>query len=180
MGRKSRQPGDHPVHKVRTALMSDHFTRRYPIGAELIGKDQTHFRVWAPNAKTLDLVLEESAEENARRSFVPLQAEAGGYFSGAADAKAGSLYRFRVNGDERFHPDPASRSQPQGPHRSSCVIDPSVFNWTDQHWNGLTLPGQIIYEMHVGTFTQEGTWRDGSWADFDPVSKPRWLLAPET
>src|SRR6266566_6316379 len=71
--------------------------RRYPIGAELIGANETHFRVWAPKAKHVDVVLEESAEKNAKRTFHPLQAEEGGYFSGIASTGAGSLYRFRVN-----------------------------------------------------------------------------------
>jgi len=134
--------------------------RRYPIGAELIGSDQVHFRVWAPRAKQVDLVLEESATKEAKRSFHPLALEEGGYFSGAAKARAGSLYRFRIdNNPERFYPDPASRHQPDGPHGSSRIVDPTQFRWTDQDWRGPQLAGQIIYEFHVGTFTQEGTWR---------------------
>jgi maltooligosyltrehalose trehalohydrolase len=133
--------------------------RRYPIGAELIGENKTHFRVWAPKAQHVDLVLEESAAKNAKRTFHPLEAEEGGYFSGAATAGAGACYRFRVNKAENFHPDPASRFQPDGPHYSSCVVDPTTFHWTDSRWPGVKLKGQIIYEMHVGTFTKEGTWR---------------------
>jgi maltooligosyltrehalose trehalohydrolase len=133
--------------------------RRYPIGAELIGEGRTHFRVWAPKAKRLDVVLESSPEDQAERTFHPLEAESGGYFSGAITADAGAFYRFRVNEAETFHPDPVSRFQPQGPHRSSCVVDPSRFGWSDQEWKGVRMPGQIIYEMHVGTFTREGTWR---------------------
>jgi len=133
--------------------------RRYPIGAELIGNGLTHFRVWAPKARRLEVVLESSAEKEAERTFHSLTAEAGGYFSGPVPAEAGAFYRFRVNEAENFHPDPASRSQAQGPHRSSCIVDPFRFDWTDQGWKGLFLPGQIIYEMHVGTFTPEGTWR---------------------
>lgn len=133
--------------------------RRYPIGAELIGEDRTHFRVWAPKARRLDVVLESSPENEAERTFHPLEAESGGYFSGAITANAGAFYRFRVNEAETFHPDPASRFQPQGPHRSSCVVDPSRFRWSDQQWKGVRMPGQIIYEMHVGTFTGEGTWQ---------------------
>src|SRR6266581_3920433 len=133
--------------------------RRYPIGAELIGANETHFRVWAPKAKHVDVVLEASAEKNAKRTFHPLQAEGDGYFSGIASTGAGSLYRFRVNNAEHFHPDPASRFQPDGPHGSSCVIDPKNFQWTDGAWSGLKMKGQVIYEMHIGTFTREGTWR---------------------
>jgi len=134
--------------------------RRYPIGAELIGADETHFRVWAPKAEHVDVVLEESAAKNAKRTFHPLHAEEGGYFSGSApEARAGACYRFRVNNAEHFHPDPASRFQPDGPHGSSCVVDPKNFQWTDGAWPGVKMKGQVIYEMHIGTFTREGTWR---------------------
>jgi maltooligosyltrehalose trehalohydrolase len=134
-------------------------TRRYPIGAELIGANKTHFRLWAPKAQDVDLVLEESAEKGAKRSFQPLKREADGYFSGTANVGAGAFYRFRVNKAEHFHPDPASRYQPYGPHGSSCVVDPAQFKWTDANWRGLKMKGQIVYEIHVGTFTKEGTWR---------------------
>ena len=131
--------------------------RRYPIGAELIGENQTHFRVWAPKAREVDLVLEGATE--AKLKFCPLTVESGGYFSGAANAGSGARYRFRVNGAENFYPDPASRFQPDGPHGPSCIVDPTNFRWSDADWPGLKLKGQIFYEMHIGTFTREGTWR---------------------
>jgi maltooligosyltrehalose trehalohydrolase len=134
--------------------------RRYPIGAEVIGKDQTHFRVWAPKAREIDVVLEDGA--GSKPVFYPLTPEPGGYFSGAVNAGAGTRYRFRVNGVENFYPDPASRFQPDGPHGPSCIVDPRQFQWTDSQWpgpGGAGLKGQIIYEMHIGTFTKEGTWR---------------------
>ncbi|HST29597.1 MAG TPA: malto-oligosyltrehalose trehalohydrolase [Chthoniobacterales bacterium] len=132
--------------------------RRYPIGAELIGASETHFRIWAPKARTVDLVLEESAKPDAKRSFQPLKREDDGYFSGTANIGAGTLYRFRVDNAGHFHPDPASRFQPYGPHGSSCVVDPAQFQWTDSDWPGIKMKGQVVYEMHVGTFTKEGTW----------------------
>jgi maltooligosyltrehalose trehalohydrolase len=135
------------IHRVR---------RRYPIGAELIGANQIHVRIWAPKARRVDLVLEESAAKDSRRTFHELEVEKDGYFSGSANASAGARYRFRVNHD--FYPDPASRFQPDGPHGPSCIVDPTRFPWTDSHWPGITLKGQIIYEMHIGTFTKEGTW----------------------
>ena len=137
-----------------------HAQRRYPIGAEVVGKDETHFRVWAPKAREIDVVLEDGA--SSEPIFYPLTPEAGGYFSGAGDAGAGTRYRFRVNAGENFYPDPASRFQPEGPHRSSCVVDPRQFRWADTNWPGPALAGlkgQIIYEMHIGTFTKQGTWR---------------------
>ena len=136
--------------------------RRYPIGAELIGANEIHFRIWAPKAKHVDVVLEESAEKNAKRTFHPLQTEDGGYFSASVQAGADTRYRFRVDNAEHFHPDPASRFQSDGPHGSSCVIDPKTFQWTDGAWSGLKMKGQVIYEMHIGTFTREGTWRSAA------------------
>src|SRR6187397_1037072 len=134
--------------------------RRYPIGAELIGDNQTHFRVWAPKAQKVDVVLEDATE--AKPKFFSLTAESGGYFSSAASAGSGARYHFRVNGAENFYPDPASRFQPDGPHGPSCIVDPTKFRWRDVDWPGLKLKGQIFYEMHIGTFTGEGTWRAAS------------------
>jgi len=143
----------------KTCVTDPRELRRYPIGAELIGANETHFCVWAPKATHVDVVLEKSAAKSARRTFHPLQREDDGYFSGSAEAGAGDCYRFRVDNAEHFHPDPASRFQPDGPHGSSRVVDPTTFRWSDAEWPGKQLKGQIIYEMHVGTFTEEGTWR---------------------
>ena len=131
--------------------------RRYPIGAEFIGEDQTHFRIWAPKAREVDVVFEDAAESKPK--FCSLTAESGGYFSDTAHAGPGTRYRFRVNRAENVYPDPASRFQPDGPHGASCIVDPTAFRWTDSQWSGLKLEGQIFYEMHIGTFTKEGTWR---------------------
>jgi maltooligosyltrehalose trehalohydrolase len=124
--------------------------RRYPIGAEIIGANETHFRVWAPKAKKVSIALEHDT--------YPLSSEAGGYFAGTAPCGGGARYKFQVDDGDAF-PDPASRFQPDGPHGASCVIDPSAFKWTDATWKGVKLAGQIIYEMHIGTFTPEGRWR---------------------
>jgi maltooligosyltrehalose trehalohydrolase len=131
--------------------------RRYPIGAELIGENEVHFRVWAPKARRLDVVIEP--HPNSELAIHALAPEPGGYFSGSANANAGGRYRFRINAAENLYPDPASRFQPDGPHGASCVVDPKAFQWSDSQWQGITMKGQVIYEMHVGTFTQEGTWR---------------------
>jgi maltooligosyltrehalose trehalohydrolase len=80
-----------------------------------------------------------------------------GYFTAFAEQAApGTRYRYRLDGSGVF-PDPASRFQPDGPHGSSEVVD-QVFSWTDAAWKGASLRGQVIYEMHVGTFTEDGTW----------------------
>lgn len=129
-------------------------TRRLAIGAELLD-DGVHFRVWAPECGRIECVLE--AGPGAGNS-IALKGDADGYFAGlAAAAAAGTRYWFRLDGEGPF-PDPASRSQPDGPHGPSQVIDPCSFRWSDRGWHGCGLEGQVIYEMHVGTFTPEGTW----------------------
>jgi maltooligosyltrehalose trehalohydrolase len=75
-----------------------------------------------------------------------------------APARPGEDYRFRLNEADRALPDPASRWQPSGPHGPSRIVDPSSFKWTDERWEGVRADGQVLYEMHVGTFTTEGTW----------------------
>jgi maltooligosyltrehalose trehalohydrolase len=88
---------------------------------------------------------------------VDLAPEGGGYFSGlVAEAGTASRYRYRLDGT-RDVPDPCSRFQPDGPHGPSMVVDPHAYRWRDHRWPGLTLPGQVLYEMHVGAFTPEGT-----------------------
>jgi maltooligosyltrehalose trehalohydrolase len=124
--------------------------RRLPVGAEVSGAG-VHFRVWAPARKTVEVVFDEGGT-------VPLQAEDSGYFSALApNARAGSFYKYKLDSSE-IAPDPASRFQPQGPHGWSAVVDPAAFPWTDRSWPGVALPHQVIYEMHIGTFTSEGTW----------------------
>lgn len=126
--------------------------RRYPIGAELWPDGRTHFRVWSPKAKRLELVLENGGAQ-------AMQRDESGYWWVVALAEAGTLYRYRIDGGETLYPDPASRFQPQGVHGPSALIDPQAFRWTDEKWRGVTIRGQVLYEMHVGTFTNEGTWR---------------------
>lgn len=126
--------------------------RRWPVGAEVRAGAGTHFRVWAPAVREVTVVFEDGARA------LHLEHERGGYFSGlSAQAGPGTRYRFRLDGKEAF-PDPASRWQPEGPHGPSEVVDPDAFAWTDQAWRGVTPRGQVLYEMHVGTFTPEGTY----------------------
>lgn len=124
--------------------------RRFPIGAEVV-KDGAHFRLWAPKRRRVEVVLQSGGATE-------LQREPDGYFSGlVAGARAGDRYRYRLDGGDCF-PDPTSRFQPEGPHGPSQLVDPSAFQWSDAGWKGARLEGQIIYEMHIGTFTREGTW----------------------
>ncbi|MDQ3920294.1 MAG: malto-oligosyltrehalose trehalohydrolase, partial [Acidobacteriota bacterium] len=129
--------------------------RRLPVGAEVAPDGGVHFRVWAPRRRRVEVVF----ETEGRRAATGLHEEDGGYFSAHVHAAAaGTLYRFRLDGEDHLYPDPASRFQPEGPHGPSRVVDPSKFAWTDAEWKGAQLKGQVIYEMHVGTFTREGTW----------------------
>lgn len=130
--------------------------RRLPVGVEVVADGRVHARVWAPKRRRVDLVLED--DQGREMAVGPLAAEDGGYFSGyVGDVRAGSRYRFRLDGEADRYPDPASRFQPGGPHEASQVIDPA-FEWTDGDWRGVGATGQVIYELHIGTFTPEGTW----------------------
>jgi len=127
--------------------------RRLPIGAEILEEGGVHFRVWAPKRQQVEIVIEPGSGKG-----IPLLPEAKGYFAGlAAGVGAGARYRFRLDGEKTLYPDPASRFQPEGPHGPSQVIDPKSFAWTDRNWRGHGLKGKVVYEMHVGTFTPEGT-----------------------
>lgn len=133
--------------------------RRLPVGAEVLPEGGVHFRVWAPKRKSVEVVIEGGPGFTpGNKTSVELQREPEGYFSGVVQqAQAGTLYRFRLDGGEAF-PDPASRFQPEGPHGASQVIDPNTFKWSDDDWPGVKIEGQVVYEMHIGTFTREGTW----------------------
>jgi maltooligosyltrehalose trehalohydrolase len=159
MKREITERDDHGGAEARKECAAETNKRRYPVGAELVGPNEVSFRVWAPKAKRIDVVLETSAAKEADRTFHPLTREENGYFSGPVAAGAGASYRFRVDGGTDFYPDPVSRFQPHGPHGSSCLVDPTDFKWTDASWRGRKLKGQVIYEMHVGTFTPEGNWQ---------------------
>ena len=130
--------------------------RRRPAGVELVGPATAHARVWAPARRRVDVLIDR--QRSGTRSTVALSPEQNGFFSGELpDTASGDRYQFLLDG-ELVRPDPASRFQPEGPHGPSEVIDPHAFEWTDTAWRGVAPEGQVIYEMHVGTFTREGTW----------------------
>jgi maltooligosyltrehalose trehalohydrolase len=139
---------------VRQRSSSPPAWRRLPVGAELAPKGGVHFRVWAPRVGRVEVEI-----GNER---VPLETEPGGYHSGRVPTiGAGARYAFRLDGGPPY-PDPASRFQPEGPHGPSEVIDPNDFAWTDAKWPGHPREGQVVYEMHIGTFTAAGTWAAAS------------------
>lgn len=125
--------------------------RRFPVGAELLGSGRVAIRVWASAHETVHVELDGVRTR--------LDAAGRGYFEGVVPGAAGSRYGFVLGDDKRVLPDPASRWQPDGPHGLSEIVDPSSFAWSDAAWPGVSLPGQVLYELHVGTFTREGTWR---------------------
>jgi maltooligosyltrehalose trehalohydrolase len=115
--------------------------------------DGVRFRVWAPEAKTLRVIFDAPGPE-----AVSLQKFADGTFGAlVTDAKAGDRYRYEIAGGRPF-PDPASRFQPEGVHGPSEILDPHRFAWTDSAWTGIPRHDLVVYELHVGTFTPEGTF----------------------
>ncbi len=142
-----------PDESVLTAMKNERAERKYPVGAELSPAGGVDFRVWAPRRGLVEVLFEEGDGRS-----LALRPDGGGYFRGAHPT-AGHLtrYWFRLDGERRV-PDPASRSQPDGPHGPSQVIDARQFAWSDHGWGGVGPRGQVVYEMHVGTFTKEGTW----------------------
>lgn len=110
--------------------------------------------MWAPPWSPVELVLTDAPGE-------PLALEregATGYHSlFVPDIGAGARYRFRLGGGGDLYPDPASRFQPEGPFGPSEVIDPHAFAWSDAGWRGIEPHRHVLYEMHMGTFTQRSS-----------------------
>lgn len=115
-------------------------------------EDGCAFVVWAPAAGQLDLCLSRGSCDVT----IPMQPAERGYWWTVAEAGPGCLYKFRLNGDKE-RPDPASLYQPEGVHGRSQVMD-TRFAWTDAAWTGVPLEDYVIYELHVGAFTPQGTF----------------------
>jgi maltooligosyltrehalose trehalohydrolase len=124
---------------------------RMPFGAEPAEGDRTRFRVWAPTAQTVELVL------GGDGAPLPMPAASDGWRELVVEAPAGTRYRFRING-EREVPDPASRFNPDDVHGPSEVVAPDAFEWPDDAWRGRAWEEAVIYELHIGTFSPEGTF----------------------
>lgn len=119
-----------------------------PFGSEVRGDGGVRFRLWAPSADKVTLVLE--------RDELPLFPLPQGWFDvTVAEARAGDRYGFRIN-DGPLRPDPASRFNPDDVHGASEVIDAAAFDWQDGDWHGRPWQEAVIYELHVGTFTPAG------------------------
>ncbi len=122
------------------------------LGAQYLGNNCCQFLVWAPSASQVDAHI-----ISPREQLLPLEKDTRGYHWANADGvEPGSLYLYRLDKSEEL-PDPASRSQPQGVHGPSRVVT-SEFPWDDLSWRGIPLKEYVIYELHVGTFTKDGTF----------------------
>ncbi len=123
-----------------------------PFGAEVADAGGVRFRLWAPSARSVAVRLEAPGPERE----IPMRGEADGWFrTEVSDAGPGSRYRFRIDG-ELLVPDPASRFQPESVDGPSEVIAPRAFEWADQGWRGRAWEEAVLYELHVGAFTERG------------------------
>jgi maltooligosyltrehalose trehalohydrolase len=124
------------------------------MGAQVIEGGRARFRVWAPAARSVEVEIYPSPGGIVRHSMA---AEDDGVWSATVEAPAGILYRYRLDEQWGF-PDPYSRSQPEGVHGPSRVVDPRAFSWSDDGWRGLDRESLVIYELHVGAYTPAGTF----------------------
>jgi maltooligosyltrehalose trehalohydrolase len=135
--------------------------RRLSAGVEMQPDGGAAVRVWAPACRRVEFAVDGGKSH-------PLEPEPGGFFKATiAGIGPGTRYWYRLDGD-RLRPDPVSRFQPDGPHGPSAVVDPSIFHWTDAGWRGIEPQGQVLYELHVGTFTPAGTW-EAAGAELDAL-----------
>lgn len=134
--------------------MSQARKHQMPFGAEIQADGVVRFRLWAPRADRVALCLGDNVTESQH----PMQAQADGWFELTTKAAGpGTLYRYLIN-DQHFVPDPASRYQPHDVHGYSQIIDPANWLWSDSDWLGRPWPETVIYELHIGSFTPEGTF----------------------
>ena len=122
-----------------------------PFGAEAAGGDRTRFRLWAPTAQTVQLMLDRSD------SPLPMPDTGEGWREITVEAPSGTRYRYRIDGQLEV-PDPVSRFNPDDVHGASEVIAPEAFDWPDEGWRGRPWEEAVVYELHVGTFSPEGTF----------------------
>lgn len=129
-----------------------------PLGAELIGADIVRFRLWAPSARSVAVVFDARESGEGTLENVELNRLVDGWCEAVVEGVApGATYRYRID-DELDVPDPASRFNPRGPGGPSEVIDAESFDWDDTAWRGRPWHEAVLYELHVGTFTPEGTF----------------------
>ncbi|MBE9181787.1 malto-oligosyltrehalose trehalohydrolase [Oculatella sp. LEGE 06141] len=122
------------------------------VGSEYLGNGKCRFTVWAPLRSQVAVHIVSPNEQ-----IIPMQKDERGYWQATVDAAPGTLYFYQLDG-ETDRPDPASQHQPKDVHGPSEVVDHSSFPWSDTQWSGVPLEEMIIYELHVGTFTPDGTF----------------------
>jgi maltooligosyltrehalose trehalohydrolase len=140
-------------------------TYPYPSLGALVTDGGVRFQVWAPNFNQVELVWKSGpAQDGTEGSFAEgassqtMSSAGSEYFEVfVPDIGPGVRYMYRVNGEHLF-PDPASRFQPEGVHGPSMVVNPALYKWQDEAWAGIPLERLVFYELHVGTFTPEGTF----------------------
>lgn len=114
------------------------------------------FQVWAPKADLMELVLFQTEDSELKKVYLPMDRSGEFWEVFVPGAKGGCRYLYRIDGEAEL-PDPASRCQPDGVHKPSQVVD-TTYNWTDHNWKGISLADYVFYELHIGTFTSEGTF----------------------
>jgi maltooligosyltrehalose trehalohydrolase len=133
-------------------LTTEILTQQPRIGAHRLPNGSWEFLLWAPNARSVRLQLCPGNE------LIELERLPHGYFrTNVAEVDESTQYLYRLD-DQRSLPDPGSRFQPEGVHGPSQIVDTGSFQWTDQEWQGIPLESSIFYELHVGTYTQQGTF----------------------
>jgi len=134
-----------------------------PFGAECRQDGTVRFRLWAPKAASVAVRLPE-----LERDF-PMSALQDGWFEVVTESRAGTQYQFKID-NQHSVPDPASRFQTSTVHGASEIIDPLAYEWRDTEWNVRPWEEAVIYELHVGTFSREGTFA-GAEAKLDYLSE---------
>jgi maltooligosyltrehalose trehalohydrolase len=129
------------------------------IGANYLGDGKCEFVVWAPFLEKIELkVILPVETRHAVSPLLPMEKEKSGYWRIIVNnVSPETLYLYRLEG-KKERPDPVSHFQPNGVHEPSQVVDHASFEWQDENWNGIPLSELVMYELHVGTFTQEGTF----------------------
>ncbi|WP_241498895.1 malto-oligosyltrehalose trehalohydrolase [Rufibacter ruber] len=141
---KLKQRRHQPMNSINTG--------RRTLGVSFPSGGQAEVLVWAPKAELVELTLNEG------NTIIPLKKQDLGYWHlVTGEIKPGDTYKFRIN-EEQEYPDPASLSQPESVHGPSQAVDVARFKWTDDNWQNLPLEDYVLYELHVGTFTEDGTF----------------------
>ncbi|MDD5462265.1 MAG: malto-oligosyltrehalose trehalohydrolase [Methylococcales bacterium] len=135
-------------------MSTAHRCHSMPFGTHILDDGRVNFRLWAPGADKVELCLQGNAPEFK----LLMAAEADGWYGITTEhAGIGTYYQYRID-DKRYVPDPASRYQPEDVNGPSQVIDPEGWQWQDNDWTGRPWEDAVFYELHVGTFSEEGTF----------------------